>query len=90
VCKRGEVLEVDCKVRGANIRCGLEARDGEVVFGGGGDCGTSLQYYQTKKKKEKRSIPLLYHCLIGQSFILLPCKQIQFFLQILLSEVVAP
>jgi hypothetical protein len=72
VCKRGEVLEVDCKVRGANIRCCLEARDGEVLFGGGGDCGTSLQYYQTKKKKEKRSIPLLYHCLIGQSFILLP------------------
>jgi hypothetical protein len=37
VCKRGEVLEVDCKVRGASIRCGLEAGDGEAVFGGGGD-----------------------------------------------------
>jgi hypothetical protein len=68
----------------------LEAGDGEAVFGAGGDGGTSFQYYQAIKKKEKRSIPLLYHCLIGQSFILLPCKQIQFFLQILLSEVVAP
>ena len=64
VCERGEVLEVICKVRGASIRCGLEEGDGEAVLGGDG--GTSFQYYQTKMKKEKRIIPLLYHCLIGQ------------------------
>ena len=63
VCKKGEVLEVDCKVRGASIRCGLEAGDGEAVLGGGG--GTSFQYYQGKQKK-KKNIPLLYHYLIGQ------------------------
>ena len=33
VCKKWEVLEVDCKVRGASIRCGLEAGDGEAVLG---------------------------------------------------------
>jgi hypothetical protein len=60
VCTKGEVLEVDCKVRGASIRCGLEAGDGEAVLGGDG--GTSIQYYQEKKI----IIPLLYHCLIGQ------------------------
>ena len=51
VCERGEVLEMDCTVRGASIRCGLEAEDG----GGGvlgGDGGTSFQYYQIKKKTE--------------------------------------
>ena len=37
MCKRREVLGVDCKVREANFRCGLEAGDGEAVFGGGGD-----------------------------------------------------
>jgi hypothetical protein len=42
----------------------LEAGDGEEVLGGDG--GTSFQYYQIKKKKEKRIISLLYHCLIGQ------------------------
>ena len=47
VCKRGEVLGVDCKVRGASLRCGLEAGDGEAVLGGDG--GTSFQYHQTKK-----------------------------------------
>ena len=60
VCERGEVLEVFCKVRGASIRCGLEAVNGEAVLGGDG--GASFQYYQGKKK----IIPLLYHCLIGQ------------------------
>ena len=50
VCERGEVLEVDCTVRGASIRCGLEAEDGEEVLGGDG--GTSFQYYQIKKKTE--------------------------------------
>jgi hypothetical protein len=45
-CVNGKVLEVDCKVRGASIRCGLEAGDGEAVLGGGG--GTSFQYYQGK------------------------------------------
>jgi hypothetical protein len=64
VCERGEVLEVDCTVRGASIRCGLEAGDGEEILGGDG--GTSFQYYQIKKKKEKIIISLLYHCLIGQ------------------------
>jgi hypothetical protein len=64
VCERGEVLEVDCTVMGASIRCGLEAGDGEEVLGGDG--GTSFQYYQIKKKKEKTIISLLYHCLIGQ------------------------
>ena len=54
---------MDCKVRGASFRCGLEAGDGEAVLGGDG--GTSFQYYQTNKQK-KRIIPLLYHCLIGQ------------------------
>ena len=63
VCTKGEVLEVDCKVRGASIRCGLEAGDGEAVLGGGG--GTSFQYYQGKQKKQN-NIPLLYHYLIGQ------------------------
>jgi hypothetical protein len=45
VCERGEVLEVDCKVRGASIRCGLEAGDGEAVLGwdGGFPC------YQAKR-----------------------------------------
>ena len=66
VCRKRKALEVDCKVRGASIRCGLEAGDGEAVFGWGGDGGTSFQYYQIKKKKEKRIISLLYHCLIGQ------------------------
>jgi hypothetical protein len=37
VCTKGEVLEVDCKVRGASIRCGLEVGDGEAVLGGGGN-----------------------------------------------------
>jgi hypothetical protein len=49
VCRKGEVLEVDCKVRGASIRYGLEAGDGEAVLGGGG--GKSFQYYQGKQKK---------------------------------------
>jgi len=56
----GEVFVVDCKVRGASFRCGLEAGDGEAVLSGDG--GTSFQYYQTNKNK-KRIIPLLYHCL---------------------------
>ena len=47
VCKRGGVLGVDCKVRGASLRCGFEAGDGEAVLGGDG--GTSFQYHQTKK-----------------------------------------
>jgi hypothetical protein len=63
VCRKGKVLEVDCKVRGASIRCGLEAGDGKAVLGGGG--GTSFQYYQGKQLKQK-NIPLLYHYLIGQ------------------------
>jgi hypothetical protein len=63
VCKKGEVLEVGCKVRGASIGCGLETGDGEAVLGGVG--GTSFQYYQGKQKNIK-NIPLLYHCLIEQ------------------------
>jgi hypothetical protein len=63
VCRQGKVLEVDCKGKGASIRCGLEAGDGEAGLGGGG--GTSFQYYQGKQKK-KKNIPLLYHYLIGQ------------------------
>ena len=51
VCQKGEVLEVDCKVRGASIRCGLEAGDGEAVLGGGG--GKSFQYYQGKQQNKK-------------------------------------
>jgi hypothetical protein len=34
-------------VRGASLRCGFEAGDGEAVLGGDG--GTSFQYHQTKK-----------------------------------------
>ena len=55
VCRKGKVLEVDCKVRGASIRYGLEAGDGEAVLGGGG--GTSFQYYQGKQKKTKKIYP---------------------------------
>ena len=34
VCTKGEVLEVDCKVRGASIRCCLEAvRGGSIGWG---------------------------------------------------------
>jgi hypothetical protein len=47
VCKRGEGLGVDYKVRGASLRCGLEAGDGAAVLGG--DDGTSFQYHQAKK-----------------------------------------
>jgi hypothetical protein len=36
---------MDCKVRGASIRCGLEAGDGEVILGWDG----GFQYYQAKK-----------------------------------------
>ena len=57
VCTKGEVLEVDCKVRGASIRCGLEAGDGEEALGGDG--GTSFQYYQTKQKKRKKKYTLI-------------------------------
>jgi hypothetical protein len=56
VCTKGEVLEVDCKVRGASIRCGLEAGDGEAVLGGDG--GTSFQYYQGEKNNYTLIIPL--------------------------------
>ena len=38
---------MDCKVRGASIRCGLEAGDGEAVLGWDG----GFQYYQAKRKK---------------------------------------
>ena len=34
-------------MRGASLRCGFEAGDGEAVLGGDG--GTSFQYHQTKK-----------------------------------------
>ena len=68
VCKRGKVLGVDCKVREANFRCGVEAGDEETVLGGDG--GTRFQYNQANKTK--KIIPLLYNCLIGQTFILLP------------------
>jgi hypothetical protein len=44
VCKRGKVLGVDCKVREANFRCGVEAGDEETVLGGDG--GTGFQYNQ--------------------------------------------
>jgi hypothetical protein len=56
VCKKWEVLEVDCKVRGASIRCGLEAGDGEAVLGWDG----GFQYYQAKRNKNNYtpSVPL--------------------------------
>ena len=54
VCKKWEVLEVDCKVRGASIRCGLEAGDGKAVLDGDG--GTSFQYYQAKKIKKSYTL----------------------------------
>jgi hypothetical protein len=57
VCKKGEVLEVDCKVRGVSIRCGFEAGDGEAVLGWDG--GTSFQYYQAKKKTKKNYTPIV-------------------------------
>ena len=47
VCVKWEVLEVDCKVRGASIRYGLEAGDGEAVL----DWDGSFQYYQAKRNK---------------------------------------
>ena len=47
VCTKGEVLEVDCKVRGASIRYGLEAGDGEAVL----DWDGCFQYYQAKRNK---------------------------------------
>ena len=47
VCKKWEVLEVDCKVRGASIRYGLEAGDGEAVL----DWDGCFQYYQAKRNK---------------------------------------
>ena len=56
MCERGEVLEVYCTVRGASIRCGLEAGDGEAVLGGDG--GTSFQYYQGEKNNYTLIIPL--------------------------------
>jgi hypothetical protein len=43
-------------VKGANIRCGLEAGDGEAVFGGGGDGGTSFQYYQAIKQQYMQNL----------------------------------
>ena len=46
VCKRGEVLGVDCKVRGAVFGV-VWKRDEEAVLGGDG--GTSFQSHQTKK-----------------------------------------
>jgi hypothetical protein len=33
VCKRWEVLGVDCKLRGGSFRCSLEAGDEEAVLG---------------------------------------------------------
>ena len=54
VCKRGEVLGVDCKVREANFRCGLEAGNEETVLGGDG--GTRFQYYQTNKTKKNNTL----------------------------------
>ena len=53
-CERGEVFGVDCKVRGAILRCGLEAGFGEAVTGGDG--GTSFQYYQTNKTKKNNTL----------------------------------
>ena len=84
-----------CVKRGS-FRSGLQSEGSKysVWFGSGGWGGSiGLGWWfsvLSSKNKNIFFIPLLYHCLIGQSFILLPCKQIQFFLQILLSEVVAP
>ena len=61
VCvKQWEILEVDCKVRGASIRCGLEAEDGRQYWVG------MVVFSTIKQKETKQIIPLLYHCLIGQ------------------------
>jgi hypothetical protein len=45
---------MDCKVREANFRCGLEAGDEETVLGGDG--GTRFQYYQTNKTKKNNTL----------------------------------
>ena len=54
VRKRGEVLGVNCKVRGGRFRCSLEAGGEEAVLGGNG--GTRFQYYQTNKTKKNITI----------------------------------
>jgi hypothetical protein len=54
VCKRGKVLGVDCKVREANFRCGVEAGDEETVLGGDG--GTRFQCYQINKTKMNNTL----------------------------------
>ena len=54
MCKRWEVLGVDCKVRGGSFRCSLEAGDEEAVLGWDG--GTRFKYYQTNKTKKNNTL----------------------------------
>jgi hypothetical protein len=56
VRKRGEVLGVNCKVRGGRFRCSLEAGDEEAVLGGDG--GTRFHSEQPTKTKKNNSISL--------------------------------
>jgi hypothetical protein len=49
VCRKGKVLEVDCKVRGASIRCGLERGMGRQYW-----VAVVEQVFSTIKESKKK------------------------------------
>jgi hypothetical protein len=68
---RWKVLGVDCKVREANFRCGVEAGDEETVLGGDG--GTRFQYNQANKTKKNNTLIIPLSDWTNSPFLLL-CK----------------